>query len=169
MTPADTGTAILNSHIRALADANGIGIRETPGRYDAVAGKDRSDGARWIRIPPIRTPITYYTALHELGHLLGEPGRYRLDEEARAWEWALANAAEPPSPGVRKMIRRNLRSYLRWALHRQHRLRGRPIVPEPEHIFWRLAGYSKADARFISHNARRSPQTALARAWRTKP
>jgi antirestriction protein ArdC len=47
-----------------------------------------------ISIPPIRSPITYATALHEIGHIRGHNQRShkKMVRERGAWRWARANA-----------------------------------------------------------------------------
>jgi hypothetical protein len=44
--------------------------------------------------PPIRCVITYATALHEIGHILGryQESREEMVRERWAWEWARRNA-----------------------------------------------------------------------------
>ena len=47
-----------------------------------------------ICIPPIRSAISYATALHEIGHIKGRYQRSRsaMVRERWAWHWARANA-----------------------------------------------------------------------------
>jgi hypothetical protein len=49
-----------------------------------------------IRIPPIRSTISYATAMHELGHQLGNPRHQNsssvMARERDAWRWARSNA-----------------------------------------------------------------------------
>jgi hypothetical protein len=49
---------------------------------------------REINIPPIRGPVSYATALHEIGHILGRHQRSRhvMVLEGWAWRWARSNA-----------------------------------------------------------------------------
>src|SRR5258706_14214903 len=56
----------------------------------AWAAKDFEE----ICIPPIKSPISYATALHEIGHILG---RYQRSSDSMvrehwAWQWAKRNA-----------------------------------------------------------------------------
>lgn len=110
-----------------------------------VAGSSRRGRAiRWrggriqISIPEIRGQVSYFVALHEIGHLVG-PGRSapRLESEANAWLWALENAAIEPTAATRRAISRRLDGYLQWARHRSHR-RTPPRIPPREHPFWDL-------------------------------
>lgn len=100
----------------------------------------RRNGRRTIaiRIPPVRGQVTYFVALHEIGHLVG-PGRSgtRLEKEAAAWRFALRESVVEPSDACRRRIGKRLRSYVTWAELRQHRRRP-PVLPAPESAFWRL-------------------------------
>jgi len=82
--------------------------------------------------------VTYAIALHELGHLLGR-GRSgtRLEKEAAAWRWALANSITELGERARRGAGRRLRSYVLWAEVRQHRARP-PRIPSPDSTFWAL-------------------------------
>jgi hypothetical protein len=129
--------ADLDAHIQQLCDARGIerliGRRGLAYRR-GPAGRRRPG----IRIPPVRSQITYAVALHEIGHLVG-PGRSgtRLEKEAAAWRWALANSAVELSDHARRSAGRRLRSYVIWAEYRQHRLRP-PRIPPASSPFWSL-------------------------------
>ena len=94
-----------------------------------------------IRVPLVRGQVSYFVALHEIGHLVG-PGRSGrgLEKEASAWRWALATAIVEPSETCRRRLGRRLRSYVRWAELRQHRRRP-PVLPEPSSHFWALLSY----------------------------
>lgn len=81
-------------------------------------GGRASRRGRWIHVPPIRSQRGYFTALHELGHVLGPQPRTRLAKEAAAWQWALAHAIEEPTEGTLRMIARCLDSYQAWAERR---------------------------------------------------
>lgn len=54
--------------------------------------------SRRIRIAPVAGPVSYATALHELGHLVAQgasgPQHSRLIKETRAWKWAMWAALE---------------------------------------------------------------------------
>jgi CRISPR/Cas system-associated endonuclease Cas3-HD len=47
-----------------------------------------------ITIAPIKSVVTYATALHEIGHILGryQEGRDSMVRERWAWQWAKRNA-----------------------------------------------------------------------------
>lgn len=111
---------------------------------DLVGSSARGRAIRWrggrlqISIPPIRGQVSYFIALHEIGHLVGR-GRSapRLESEANAWVWALQHAAVEPTPATRRSIVRRLEGYLAWARNRQYR-RVPPRIPERDHVFWQL-------------------------------
>lgn len=125
---------IYAAHVAELAEALRIDVR-----IDRTRGGRATPSYRYVSIAPVRGIVTYYVALHELGHVVGR-GRSapKLEQEANAWQWAIEHAIVPPSPGVRKMIRRCLRNY-----HARHvRMAQRRYVrfPPSEHSFWTLAG-----------------------------
>ena len=47
-----------------------------------------------VQIPPVRSAITFATALHEIGHILGQYQNSRsvMVRERWAWKWARTNA-----------------------------------------------------------------------------
>jgi hypothetical protein len=129
---------ILKRHVDTLCEAHGIECEL--GSRSAVASRRGRGPARTlhIRIPPVRGQVTYFVALHEIGHLVGS-GRSapRLEREAAAWRWALERSIVPPSDATRRRIGRRLRSYVRWAEARQHRRRP-PTIPAASSPFWAL-------------------------------
>jgi hypothetical protein len=58
-----------------------------------------SPESKFIHIAPIKSVISYATALHEIGHIKGryQHSRREIVRERWAWEWARRN----PSPGRR--------------------------------------------------------------------
>lgn len=82
----------MRGHVQSLAQQHQIlvwanRVRRTA---DAFAVPDMEE----VHIPPIRSAITYATALHEIGHLLGKHQRSHrsLVREEWAWRWARENA-----------------------------------------------------------------------------
>ena len=61
---------------------------------DAYATRETDGNADEVHTPPIRSDITYVTALHEFGHILGsyQDSRRSLVRECWAWLWARENA-----------------------------------------------------------------------------
>jgi hypothetical protein len=134
---------ILDDHIDELCAAYGI-ERLDGGRGRAFRMRRRGRSTLHIRIPPVRGQVTYFVALHEIGHLVG-PGRSgtRLEKEGAAWRWALASAAVVPTDAARRSMGKRLRSYVLWAELRQHRRRP-PVIPEPRSPFWALLAQLEA-------------------------
>ena len=129
------GVELMEAHIEDLCREYGI---------DLVGSSARGRAIRWrggrleISIPPIRGQVSYFIALHEIGHLVGK-GRSapRLESEANAWLFALEHSAVEPTQATLRSISRRLRGYLEWARNRQHR-RVPPRIPERDHPFWSL-------------------------------
>lgn len=121
------------AHVAELAGANDVTIDER-----ASSGGRAIPTLRHVSIGAVRGVSSYYVALHEIGHCVMR-GRSlpRLENEAAAWQWAIDHAMTPPTPGVRKMIRRCLGSY-----HARHvRMAARRYVrfPPAGHVFYSLA------------------------------
>jgi hypothetical protein len=138
VSPAD-----LDRHVDELCELHGI-VRLSGSRGRAEVRRQNGRRAVAIRIPPIRGQVTYFVALHEIGHLIG-PGRSgtRLEKEAAAWRFALREARVAPTDVSRRRIGRRLRSYVIWAELRQHRRRP-PVLPPRESPFWALLAYLEA-------------------------
>jgi hypothetical protein len=88
--PRHQAMQILRDQVERLAYCHQIAVYECdrPTRARAIIGFDE------IRISPIRSLISYATALHELGHILGHH-RFSPDcmvRERWAWRWARQNA-----------------------------------------------------------------------------
>ena len=141
--PAGLSLDALDRHVDELCDAHGI-LRLNGSRGRAEVHRLGGRRTTAIRIPPVRGQVTYFIALHEVGHLIG-PGRSgtRLEKEAAAWRWALAASRVEPSEACRRRIGKRLRSYVTWAELRQHRRRP-PVLPPPGSAFWSLLAYLEA-------------------------
>jgi hypothetical protein len=128
----------LDRHITELCAMHGI-RRETGGRTGRAFQRGRGRGRTLhIRVAPVKGQVTYFIALHEIGHLVGK-GRSgtRLEKEAAAWRWAIEQAIVVPSDATRRSMGRRLRSYVRWAELRQQRRRP-PVIPPGSSPFWAL-------------------------------
>jgi len=132
--------ADLDAHIDSLCLEHSI-RRELSARRGR-AFRVRGGGTNYIRIPAIKSRLGYLIGLHELGHLIGR-GRSapRLESEANAWKWALAETLVEPTPANMRAIGRRLLNYQRWAEDRQHR-KHPPRFPPPEHDFWRMVTWT---------------------------
>jgi hypothetical protein len=132
----------MEAHVRALCAEHGIELAGASSRGRATRWRG---GRLEISIPPIKGQVSYFIAIHEIGHLVG-PGRSapRLEAEANAWVWALRNRAVEPTMATRRAIVRRLQGYLAWAQNRQYR-KVPPRIPEPGHVFWELLEISDLD------------------------
>jgi hypothetical protein len=129
----------MEAHIEDLCRQNGIELVGSSARGRAIRWRG---GRLEISIPPIRGQVSYFIALHEIGHLVGR-GRSapRLESEANAWLFALEHAVVEPTPATLRSISKRLRGYLEWARNRQHR-RVPPRIPPRDHAFWWLLALS---------------------------
>lgn len=135
---------MLDRHIDDLCNRHLIRRRQGSGR--AVLLRIRHADGRIerrleIRIPPVRGQVSYFVALHEIGHLVGDgrSGR-RLEKEAAAWSFALREALVVPTDATRRRLGRRLRSYVTWAERRKRR-RTPPHIPPAADPFWELLAW----------------------------
>ena len=140
----------LEAHVEEICEHHGIELAGASRRGRATRWRG---GRRQIAIPEVRGQVSYFIALHEIGHLVG-PGRSapRLEAEANAWLWALANSrgrADRRRPAARSPAR----------LQRLPGVGPEPPVPPGsaripprDHLFWRLP---RPAARRIPRMARR--------------
>ena len=125
----------MEAHVEELCAEHGIELTGSSARGRAIRWRG---GRLEISIPPIRGQVSYFIALHEIGHLVGRGrSKPRLESEANAWVWALQNAAFEPTDATLRSISKRLNGYLAWAQNRQYR-RVPPRIPEPDHVFWRM-------------------------------
>jgi len=84
----------MRKHIEALAAEHDIAVYWIRRTGDAFAIREADGAANEVQTPPIKSAITYATALHEIGHILGryQNSRRAVVREAWAWRWAQANA-----------------------------------------------------------------------------
>ena len=89
----------MRRHVEQLCRAHEIWWRpllkrSTKAFAVSLADCERFDIPREIVTTPIRGPVGYATALHEIGHYLGRHQRSRrvIIQETWAWKWARANA-----------------------------------------------------------------------------
>jgi hypothetical protein len=129
------GVELMEAHIEDLCREHDIELAGSSARGRAIRWRG---GKLEISIPPIRGQVSYFIALHEIGHLVGK-GRSapRLESEANAWLFALENSVVEPTSATKRSISRRLEGYLAWARNRQHR-RVPPRIPPREHPFWAL-------------------------------
>lgn len=134
----------LDQHIDELCAGHAIRRGNGSGRavFVRVRHRDgRVERRLEIRIPPVRGQVSYFVALHEIGHLVGDgrSGR-RLEKEAAAWRFALREALVEPTDATRRRLGRRLRSYVTWA-ERRTRRRTPPHIPPVTDPFWELLAW----------------------------
>lgn len=119
------------THVAYLAAQHHIIVDKRTHGVAAMAHIDR----RVIEINQLAGPVEYYTALHELGHIVLDHGRNApkgstkmLLQEGEAWEWAIDNAKITPTPAVKAWMSDCLNTYIAITDN----------LPRPEHPFWRL-------------------------------
>ena len=124
------------AHVEKLAADNGITV-----------GSHSSCGRAWkrkrlVNIRPVKSPVTYAVALHEIGHVLGkDQSKNRLYAEAGAWAWAVENALTW-TDSMTSTMKRLLGSYLVWARRKHDRgVCNAPTIPEEDHYFWSLLAH----------------------------
>lgn len=130
----------LAEHVAELAEKHKIIVKRRKDRSNSLAYFQ----LREIHIPPIRGEKSYFTALHEIGHLVTK-ANYRkgvLHDEARAWQWALEAALiKPRSPTLR---------YIDFCLSSYLVTRQLDELPKPNDIFWTTLTFVREEwGRFI--------------------
>jgi hypothetical protein len=134
-------------HVAELCDAHRVVTHDR-----RSAGGRATPRLRMVSFGPICGIVSYYVALHEIGHCVGR-GRSApvLECEGNAWQWAIDNAIVAPSPAVWKMIRRCLGNY--HARHERMARRRYVRFPPEDHVFWRLAEIEPHTQRNGGRNA----------------
>jgi hypothetical protein len=82
--------AEMKAHVLTILDKHEIAYGFHPRKAWAIV-----DG--WeVQIQPIKSALSYATALHEIGHLLGRhrQSRRHMVRERDAWNWARKNAIQ---------------------------------------------------------------------------
>jgi hypothetical protein len=86
----------MRRHVGDLAQRHEILLdtRRIKRTADAYALREADGASDEVQMPPIRSELTYATALHEIGHILGrhQSSRLQMVRERWAWEWARRNA-----------------------------------------------------------------------------
>src|SRR5438034_9973385 len=130
----------LGAHVVELCACHGITWR-LGGRGRAEVRGRGSGRRQLIRTPAVRGQVSYFIALHEIGHLVG-PGRSgtRLEKEAAAWRWALANSVVYPTETTRRRI--GARASLLRDVGRAPPAQAKaPVLPHAASDFWAPLAY----------------------------
>jgi hypothetical protein len=119
-----------SAHVAMLALEHQVTVTEKTGTSGRAWGRSRQ-----IRIAPVRGPVSYAVALHELGHVIAPCAsgrRYpRLQKELRAWLWAREHAIEW-TDRMDKEMQRSIGIYLDRARRRRW--------PIPQEIYQYVEG-----------------------------
>jgi hypothetical protein len=101
--------AEMRQHVLDLCERSGIIIEWRSGYGGAYAIRMAEE----ICTPPIKSVITYATALHEIGHVLGrhQSSRCVMVRERWAWKWARNNALLW-TPAMQRSAERSLAWYM---------------------------------------------------------
>lgn len=137
-----TAVVELEHHVRALAEQGDVELVVSATRRPRALRPSPSRGRRArVVVPPVRGQVSYFVALHELGHLLSRDNASlrQLEREADAWRFALRHSLVEPTPATARSLLRSLDSYLRRAQARARRGdRIRAVIPDPESDYWQL-------------------------------
>ena len=120
------------THIAQLCGEHAIIADKQLKRVDVFALPHK----RVIAISDLGDPVAYFSALHEVGHVVLGHVRLKddngtpkvIDQETEAWEWALAHAKFKPTRDVCKAISNFIGSYLA----------AQETTPRPDHPVWAL-------------------------------
>jgi hypothetical protein len=128
-------------HIGSLCDRHGITFEYLP---PGVSGGRANPKDRTVLIPETTMVRSYYVALHEIAHcVLGfDSAEPRAPQETGAWRWAIDQAIEPPTAGLKRYIFKVLWHYLLSDLVRpESDLSNAERWPPADDSFWAfLAG-----------------------------
>ena len=75
----------MRQHIEHLTEDHEIAVLLIPKACDAWAIREADGAADEIAVPPVRSAVTYATALHEIGHILGRYQRSDLTMVRERW------------------------------------------------------------------------------------
>src|SRR5262245_57271226 len=80
----------LRQHVLSLCERHGIVVHRCRRTTQTTAIHEFEE----ITIAPVRSLLSYASAMHEIGHILGRHQRSRrtMVRERWAWHWARANA-----------------------------------------------------------------------------
>ena len=78
------------AHVTTLCESHGVDMRCCQRSTQSFALREFAE----ITIAPVKSAISYATALHEIGHILGpnQGSSCSLVRERGAWKWAEQNA-----------------------------------------------------------------------------
>lgn len=103
---------ILNEHIDHLVASNNIECIFV-NYLEMCYAEMNVIGEKIICIVPVKCELSYYTALHEIGHLEAKGGFYNstVESEVIAWKWAINNSIIPLSAVIASDIKNCILDY----------------------------------------------------------
>lgn len=119
----------MKSHIDHLAKLANVQL--IPVTDMEAAGSWMEHRVAWV--PITHTKVDYFVALHELGHFSINDKCSMLEEEYRAWWWALSKARFAPSKEIWRLIHTSMAAYVKKA-KRDNRIK----MLDSSHPFWTL-------------------------------
>ena len=129
------------SHIERLCAAHKIEHTVRPGAGDRAFALPAE---RQITTPPVTGIRSYFIALHEIAHVVlsYDYDQLAAPQEAEAWTWAIDQAAEPPSEGLRRHMFKVVWHYVLRDLSSPHRddMSNRSLFRPPDDPLWSFLG-----------------------------
>jgi hypothetical protein len=156
-------------HLDALCDEHNVLCKYQPkGSTHARAYPEQ----RQVLIPRTTMIRSYYLALHEIAHcVLGfDHDRPAAPQEAEAWQWAISQSIEPPTPGLKRMVFKALWHYLLSDLgvRGAEDLSNRDLFPAPDDPFWSFLATLDDGSRLLYEAAKVTARTGPPADWQAK-
>lgn len=115
---------------------------------------------------------SYYLGLHEIAHcVLGyDHDQLAAPQEAATWRWTVAQAIEPPTPGLKRMMFKALWHYLLKDLGvwDAEQLSNRDLFPVPSDPFWTFLATLDDASRLLYQAAKITARTGPSAEWRAR-
>lgn len=162
--------ALRRKHVDALCDEYGITCEYQP--------RGKSHARAWpverrVLIPQTTMVRSYYLGLHEIAHcVIGyDHDQPAAPQEAATWRWAIAEAIEPPTPGLKRMMFKALWHYLLRdiGVWDAEQLSNRDLFPGPDDPFWAFLATLDDDAGRLLYEATKiTARTGPPAEWRAR-
>jgi hypothetical protein len=124
---------------------------------------------RRVVIPQTTQVRSYYVALHEIGHCVVGFDRDLpvAPQEAATWQWAMREAIEPPTLGIKRKIFKALWHYLLSdvAVGQTKDLSNRDMFPSPDDWFWGFLASLDEPPRLVYEATKITARVGPPAAW----
>jgi hypothetical protein len=156
-------------HLDELCELHGVAREYQP--------QGKSHGRAWpaerrVLIPKTTLVRSYYLGLHEIAHcVLGyDHEKPAAPQEAAAWQWSIAEAIEPPTQGLKRMMFKALWHYLLsdLSVHGAEALSNRDLFPGPGDPIWDFLASLDAGPRLLYEAAKVTARTGPPAAWQAE-